>query len=181
MRLFTAVDLPEQLKAQVLELCSGLPGVRWVKPEQLHLTLRFIGEVNAAESEDLDNTLKTVRFSPFEIALKGVGQFPPKGQPRVIWVGVAQNDALTGLAHQVEQAVTRAGFAPADKPFSGHITLTRVKFPPDREALRAFFERNAAFHTEPMTVDRFVLYSSTLNPSGAVYRQERVYLAQSAL
>lgn len=181
MRQFVAVDLPEAAKTRVLQLCSELPGVRWVKSEQLHLTLRFIGEVNATEAEALDNALKAVRFSPFKIALKGVGQFPPKVQPRVIWVGVAQSDALTALARQVEQAVTGAGFTRADKPFSAHITLTRLKTPLNREVLRAYFERHADFCTEPMSVDRFVLYSSTLNPSGAVYRQERVYPAQSAL
>lgn len=181
MRLFIAVDLPEQVKTRVLQICSGLPSVRWVKPEQLHLTLRFIGEVNAAQSERLDDALKTVLFSPFDIALKSVGQFPPKGQPRVIWVGVEQAETLNALARQVEQVVVGAGFPSADKPFSAHITLTRVKAPLDRDVLREFFERNVSFQSDPVRLDRFVLYSSTLGPQGAVYRQERIYPVQHSL
>lgn len=179
MRLFVAIDLPEAIKDQVEDVCTGLPSVRWVKREQLHLTLRFIGETEKNQFDALDAAFKTLTFSPFELALEGVGQFPPKREPRVLWVGVRGSDLLNDLACDVEAAVVRLGFPPESKPFSPHITLARLKTPPTPSLLRAFYERHARFKTAAFMVDQFILYSSTLDSRGAIYKKEAIYKASA--
>lgn len=178
MRLFVAVDLPDNVKKQVENLCSGLRGVRWVKPEQMHLTMRFIGEVNNEQYQRIKTALGQIQFSPFELGLHGVGQFSLKKTPRVIWVGLTESPALADLARQVEKTVVALGFPPEDKPFSPHITLARIKLPPSINDLEHFYSKNAAFQTETFSINEFILYSSTLTPAGSIYKKEAVYEAR---
>lgn len=169
MRLFVALELPWSHKQSLLRLCGGLNGVRWVVAEQLHLTLRFIGECDRAAADVLADALAEVIFQPFELCLRGVGQFPPRGQARVLWAGVAPSPALVQLQAAVEAAVRSAGQPAEDKPFSPHITLARLKTPPHPEALRKFYEWHVDFETPPFTITEFVLMESTLRPDGAQY------------
>jgi RNA 2',3'-cyclic 3'-phosphodiesterase len=173
MRLFTAIDLPEHVKKQVENVCDGLREVRWVKPHQLHLTLRFIGEVDKSQFDKIKDALGQVNFGSLELRLQGVGQFPPKKTPRILWVGVSKPDALVQLAKRVEKIIVELGYPPEEKAFSPHITLARLKFPPS--GLENFYAKNAYFRSDPFTVSQFVLYSSSLQPGGSVYRQEAVY------
>jgi 2'-5' RNA ligase len=144
----------------------------------MHLTLRFIGEVNAAQVTAIKAALASIHFNPFAMHLQGVGQFPPRGTARVLWVGVTTPDDLYRLARQIETALTTMGLPPADKPFAAHITLARLKTPPVPEALRQFFKQNANFQTPAFGINNFILYSSILASSGATYHREAVVSAR---
>lgn len=133
MRAFVAIALDEQVRERVAcvqrELMRGAGKVAWVAPERAHLTLRFIGEVEPAQLPELESSLQeAIVHPPFELSLQGVGAFPTWSRPRVVWLGVDEGRAeVEAIARQVSQAVTNAGFAPADHPFRPHVTLGRVK------------------------------------------------------
>jgi 2'-5' RNA ligase len=174
-RLFVAVDFPEAIKAQLKPLCSGLSGAKWVAHYQMHLTLRFIGDADKQQEEAIKTGLAGMQATPFSVSLQGIGQFPPKGKPRVIWVGVQAEAALNQLQAKVEQAVRNCGFEEADHPFSPHITLARFREAPNGEQVERYFAHHQHFETEVFPVDRFVLYSSQLTPSGSIYTPEGIY------
>lgn len=115
MRLFVAINLPESITQQGTAICEGLPGVRWTKPEQMHLTLRFIGEVNEEQATAIKAALARIEFNPFAMHLQGVGPFPPRGTARVLWVGINAPDNLDTLARQIETTLTADGLTPADR------------------------------------------------------------------
>lgn len=173
MRLFIAIDLPKAVKDSVLAVCNGVQGVRWVQAEQLHLTLRFIGETDQREA--IITALRSMRFESFPLQLEGFGQFPPKGAARVLWIGCQPSALLNALAADIETTLIQIGLAKADKPFAAHLTLARLKQAPDRDELRRFFSQQ--FAIDAFMVTEFVLFSSQLDPKGAIYRQEAVFLA----
>jgi len=175
IRLFTAIDLPEPVKNALTILCSGVPGAKWVKRDQMHLTLRFIGDVDEKQFTSIRDVLGGIQIAPFQIRLESVGQFPPKGAPRVLWVGVQAPDILGMLYQQIESALTSLGLEPENRPYSPHITLARLKTAPPPDAMRTFFSRHAQFQTGSIPVDSFILYSSTLTPNGSIYRKEAIY------
>jgi 2'-5' RNA ligase len=174
-RLFVAIDLPDDIKDRLAELCKGISGAKWVTHDQMHLTLRFIGEMDEKRFQAIRALMGDIRGEPFDVALKGVGQFPPRGAARVLWVGLEPPPALNTLQHKIEIALTGLGLEPEDRPFSPHITLARMKAPPLPESVRQFMIKNATFETHPIRVNEFVLYSSFLRPEGPFYRHEGVY------
>lgn len=173
-RLFVAVDLPEEIKKEVGAMGFGIPGAKWVEPEQLHLTLRFIGEVDGGVFADIREALDEVRGEPFPMRLKGFGHFPPRKPPRVLWVGVEGNEELVRLRNRIEQALVRAGLEPEHRKFSPHITLARLKETPLKR-LTNFFAGNALYASPSFEVSEFHLYSSRLSPKGAVHTREETY------
>lgn len=168
-RLFVAVELPDSLKDRLAGLKGAIPAATWVKRDGFHLTLSFLGEVDAARVPAITAALEGVRAAPFAVTLSGTGRFPPRGSPRVAWVGIEPQPALTALQQQVERALTPLGFPPEDRPFSGHITLARIKGEARRE-VEAYLEMHRAFRADPFTVSAFHLIESTLAPGGAQYR-----------
>ena len=180
MRLFIAIDLPEAVKGQLAELCSGLPDAKWVKHEQMHLTLYFIGDVDEAGFTAVKSALMGVAAPPFAMHLEGVGQFPAKGKPRVLWVDVKAPPLLAELQQSIMASLTILGLPPPDHPFSPHITLARFKTPPPTDTVRPFYAQHAAFKTEPFAVSSFILFSSTLTPRGSIYHHEALYPLSAA-
>lgn len=179
MRLFVAIDLPDEVRQSVADICRGLPGVRWLPPDQLHLTLRFIGEADDAVNATIHRGLAAIDFPPLPLSLQGVGCFPSLQRPRVLWVGVRGGESLPQLQQRVEAAVVAAGVPAEKRPFSPHITLARLR--EHREAdVAPFLTRNASFHNEPFTVDAFHLYSSVLTAKGAIHRREASYPLKGA-
>jgi 2'-5' RNA ligase len=178
-RLFIAVTFPDALRQQLAAICDGLPDVRWVPEDQLHLTLRFIGDVPLEQVEAVQSALLAVRFEAFDMALQGVGRFPGGGLPRVIWAGLLAGGALNRLVRDVDRAVVGLGFPPESKRFVPHVTLARLKTPPPPAALKAYLRRHQALSSEPFRVDRFVLFSSQLHKEGPVYTAEVEYAARS--
>jgi 2'-5' RNA ligase len=173
-RLFVAIDLPESIREELGAMCFGIPGAKWVEPEQLHLTLRFIGEVDGGVFADIREALEGVRAEPFAMRLKDFGHFPPRRQPRVLWVGVEAGDGLARLRGRVEHVLVRAGLEPEHQKFSPHITLARLKETP-LTRLANFFAGNALYASIPFEVTEFHLYSSRLSPKGAVHTLEETY------
>lgn len=174
-RLFVAVDVPDTVKDAIKTICKGLHDARWVDLRQLHLTLRFIGEVEEARFKAIKENLAEISEQPFALTLSGVGFFPPKRLPRVLWVGIDENATLLRLADKIERVlVEKNGVEPEGRKFSPHITIARF-----REASPAkvaeFAASHRSFRTETFPVEAFHLYSSTLTPSGAEHRREATY------
>ena len=174
MRLFVAIALPDDQRARLERLVNGLPGARWVPPENLHLSLRFLGELDGALAADVDEALSMLRMPAFQLELKGVSHFGEGRKIRTLWAGVAAEPALIRLHDKVEQAVIRAGVPPEQRKFKPHVTLARFKSNPG-PALHDFMAQHALFRAEPFPVESFVLYSSFLSASGAIYRAEAEY------
>ncbi|MEA2783140.1 MAG: 2,3-cyclic 3-phosphodiesterase [Rhodospirillaceae bacterium] len=174
MRLFVAVALPENVRWQLRLLCGGLPGARWVAPENFHITLRFIGEVDGAEFHDIDAALAGLRAPGFSLSLAGVGHFGSGSKLRSVWAGIDKQPALNHLRDKVESAVVRAGIPPNGQKYQPHVTLARSKGEPVPK-LGDYLVQNNLFRSPPFEVTHFTLFSSFLNHNGAIYRPERIY------
>ena len=174
MRLFVALPLPEDLRTQLGAMTAGLPGARWVPPENLHVTLRFIGEADSGQARDIDAELTQVRAESFPVTLAGVGRFGSGAKLRALWAGVEANPALTHLYGRIEQALQDAGLPPGGRRFKPHVTLARFKASPG-DRLSDFLAQHTPFRAEPFQAESFVLYSSFLSHSGAIYTEEAAY------
>jgi 2'-5' RNA ligase len=174
IRLFVALPIPEQLRLRLTGLRGQIPGARWVPPENMHLTLRFIGELDEHRAEDVHETLERVAGDPLEIALAGVGHFESRGQVRALWAGVVRNDALMRFQSRIEIACQRAGLAPEGRRYHPHVTLARCR---DTSLARVapFIAEHAGFSAPPFEATSVVLYSSMLGRSGPVYTPEMTY------
>ena len=174
VRLFTAIDLPAEVTDRLLSLCHGMPGARWVKPEQFHLTLRFIGAVSRERYAVIRSRLAAVESGPPVLNLAGVGSFPASGPPRVIWAGVEPSGILTALRNRIEEGLVAAGCEAEERPFSPHITLARLRDVP-RHLVLPYLARYASFAAGPVAVTEYLLYSSVLNREGSMHRVEARY------
>ncbi len=175
MRLFVAIDLPEVQKGRVQTLYP-LPfhGAKALPLEQLHLTLRFIGEADEKAFASIRDGLQAIRFSPFPLQIRGTGVFPNTKRPRVLWLGLSTCDGLLKLQKNVEAALFRVGLSPEDRPFSPHLTLARFRYTKGGE-VEDFLRGFGDFSTEPWEVREFHLYSSVLDPKGAIHTREQSY------
>ena len=174
MRLFVAITLPDEQRAQLATLANGLPGARWVNEENLHLTLRFLGELDGGQAADVDEALAGLRVPGFELQLEGVSHFGEGRKLRSLWAGVQPNPVLDRLHDKIEQALIRVGLSPEKRKFRPHITLARFKSNPGPK-LQEFLAHNALFRSAPFPVDSFTLYSSFLSTNGAIHRAEADY------
>lgn len=174
MRLFVALALPNDLVDRLARMCSGLPGAVWVRPENFHVTLRFIGEVDSIQAADIDAALSVLSGPSFELSLTGLGQFGEGRKTRAVWVGVQTSPELTALQSRIERALNSNGLDPETRKFHPHVTLARFSNSPGNK-LRTFFAQHALFRTEPFQVTHFDLYSSDLGKGGPVYTREARY------
>lgn len=179
MRLFVALALPEQVRRRLSHLCFGLPGARWVSPENFHVTLRFIGEVDGGLMQDIDAALAGIRAPGFEIEIASVGHFGSPGKIRSIWAGVAPQPALQHLHDKVESAVVRAGAEPDGQKFRPHVTLTRSNVT-QLGKLQDFLAQHSLFRSGRFPVTHFTLFSSFTGGEGAIYRAEESYALGAA-
>jgi len=173
-RLFVAIDLPDECKDLLEGLCHGLPGARWMRDRQFHVTLRFVGEVDGPTKRRLATALNGVRADPFELQLEGMGTFPPRGNPRVLWAGVSESPELADLYRQVRRVLQRAGLPPEERKFSPHVTLARLRDVPMQHLLE-FVSEHAVLRSEPFAVTDVQLFSSALGHAGAQHRVEASY------
>ncbi|XOF34845.1 MAG: RNA 2',3'-cyclic phosphodiesterase [Candidatus Electrothrix sp. YB6] len=179
MRLFIALDLPETLRERLQLICCGLPGARWVPPEQYHLTLHFIGEVDGAELRNIRDCLATVESEPFSLQPEGIGFFPPRKKPHTLWVGVRQEEQLTCLHNRIGSALIGIGMELEKRKFAPHITLARLKNTP-ATGIGGYLQQHGLLTLPPFRVDNFRLYSSVLGSRGAKHYVEQEYLLGSA-
>ncbi len=174
-RLFIAIDFPDTVKDDLANMCFGVPGAKWVPKDQMHLTIRFIGDVDEAGYHAVSSGLSDVNASRFEIVLKGVGYFPPRNKPRVLWAGLEKSEALMELRDFVESSLRECGIPPEERKFAAHVTLARLAPNPTLSAITGFLSANGLFSTQPVPVEEFHLYSSVLTNTGAIHRREATY------
>lgn len=172
-RLFVAIRPPEPIRARLLAAMGGISGARWQREDQIHLTLRFIGEVDRHRAGDVLAALGAIHHPRFEIAISGIGAFERRGQPDTVWAGVAPHEPLRTLHNKVDQAIARVGIPPDQRAFLPHITLARLKRSSGR--VGGLLEQSGGLRSEPFLVDRFALYESKLTPEGAVYTAVETY------
>lgn len=168
MRLFVGLALPCDIRLALGAMSNGLDGARWVKPESLHLTLRFVGEVGGADAADLDMALDVLRAPAFVMQCRGLGHFGKTGKIRALWAGIPENAALIRLQDKVERAVAGAGYGSEGRKFKPHVTLARFRGRPPR-GLGDYLNAHGAFSTAPFPVTSFTLFESRMGRGGAHY------------
>ena len=180
MRSFIAIELSHEIREALAILVKdlqkdGIQG-RWVSPNNIHLTLRFLGNIRDDQAVEIGKLMEEVAkgFFPFTVSLEGLGAFPHAARPRVLWVGVGKGkDHLIHLQGELERRLTSMGFAPEDKAFKPHLTLARFKFPKEevrRRVYQACRKREQA-RWGVMEAASVVLFESMLSPQGARYRK----------
>ncbi len=173
LRLFVGIEFPPELKLALSLLCTGVPGAKWVDPDNLHLTLRFIGEIGEDLAADVDEALARLKARPFTLQLSGTGVFGGN-RPHALWVGVERDPELVKLRDKVEQALIRVGLAPEPRKFAPHVTVARLR-DPELDKLAGFLAANARFRAEPLPVDHFSLVASFPTKAGSVYEDQADY------
>lgn len=180
LRLFVALPLPPEVRTRLSLLGGGVPGARWIPPESLHLTLRFVGEVDGGTAQDIAEALDGIDAPPFALTLTGIDTFGQGEAARVLWVGVEREPALLELRERVESALRFAGIAPDPQKYIPHVTLARLK-KPSVGALMRQIAANSPLRIGPVAFDRFILYSSWSQADGPFYREEAVYSLEEDL
>lgn len=172
LRLFIAIDVPDDVKAQLAALKTDISGAVWVKPVAMHLTLKFLGDgIDEARVPAIVAALSAVGGAPFALAVRGVGRFPAGGRKpaRTLWAGLQVPPALYELAAAVEAALIAPGFAAELRPFAPHLTLARLKHEAGSAQTAQFLTQHAGLKSAPFRVEAFDLFSSQLTPQGAIY------------
>jgi len=172
-RLFVAIRPPEPIRDLLVDAMDQSADFRWQDDEQLHITLRFVGEVDRPAAEDLVAALGLIRAAPLELRIAGVGRFEQRNSG-ALWAGVEPKPPLAALAAKVERACQSIGLAPERRAFHPHITLARWKGRRTRE-VHGFLERRAGLASPPFAVDRFILFESRLSRHGAHYEEVAAY------
>ena len=174
MRMFVALSLPEPVRASLATLCYGLPGARWVRPDSFHISLRFLGEIDGGDAEDVDALLAGIHAPEFEVEIADVGCFANGRTVRSVWAGVKPSAALTHLHDKVESAVVRAGLPANGQRFTPHITLTRPKGI-TLDNVRQYLEAHSLYRAPSFEATHFTLYRSFTGGEGSIYRVESEY------
>ena len=170
VRLFVALRPPAAVRAQLLDTMEGVPGARWQDDEQLHITIRFVGEVDTRVAEDLAAALAQVHAPAPVVALHGVGRFEGRGRSGSLWAGVAPHAALAALHRKVDQACVRIGLPPERRAFLPHITLARLSGADARgPAAERWLADTAGLAGAPFACPHLILYQSHLGREGASY------------
>lgn len=174
MRLFVALEIPSTVRENLADLLKSLravsPQTRWVRPENLHVTLKFIGEVAVARLAAIRAGLAQVRSDrPVTLNFRGLGFFPSEKHPRVFWAGIEASPNLQTLAAGIEKAMETLGVPREQRPFSPHLTLARFEPPRLPEQLRAVIQENVERDFGSLRANQFHLIESKLKPSGAEY------------
>ena len=173
IRLFVALALPDSVAERLRPLQAGVPGARWMERDQLHLTLRFIGEVDGRDASAIDDALAQVRSPRFTLELKGVGEFGGR-KPHALWAGVRGEAEVAHLQRKIESALQRVGLPPEERKFKPHVTLARLRATPAGRVMD-YLADHGLFASGPFDVNTFVLYSSNPTPNGSLYRAERAF------
>ncbi len=174
IRLFVALALPETLSRRLAMLAGGVREARWLDIENMHLTLRFIGETEEDTLAEINHALEQVRADGFDMTLSGVGHFQSRKRVHALWVGIEPNPSLTDLHARIASALMRAGCAPDRRRFTPHVTLARLKPAPPAH-VRDWLEANSLFRADPVAVTGFTLFQSHLSQSGAQYQALREF------
>lgn len=179
IRLFIAIAIPEAIKNEIAGLGRSIPESRPVPVEQMHLTLKFIGEVEGSRLLDIQGTLSEISQPQFPLCLQGVGTFPPRGTPKVLWAGVHPVENLFTLRKAIEKKLIEIDIPREKQKYSPHLTLARLNNSPLRH-LQQFLAGNAFLQTPEFTVAAFNLYKSQLTRNGALHTKIETYTLKPA-
>ncbi len=153
------------------DLAGAFAGASWVRPENIHLTLKFLGELSPARAGEVAEVLKGTAegLEPFTLRASGVGGFPNLTRPRVLWVGIEESEALLSLYEEIEQALSYIGIEKETRPFRAHLTLCRTRPATEPGAIGSFTRLLGRDIDVDFSVDAFDLFKSVLKPGGAVH------------
>lgn len=172
-RLFVAIRLPEDIRDLLIDAMDDSPDFRWQDEEQLHLTLRFVGEVDRPVAQDLADALGLLHAEPFELRIDGVGRFEQRSSG-ALWADVEPKVPVAALAAKIERVCLAVGLEAERRAFHPHITLARWKGRRSRE-VADFLERQRALRSDPFDVTEFILFESQLSRHGAHYEEVASY------
>ena len=172
-RLFTGVEIPPEIVVALSSLRGGLPGARWIDPENYHLTLRFIGDIDDVTAREVASVLGRVKRSAFELHMEGLGSFGGR-KPRAVVANVAPAPALMEAQAEQERLFQRIGLAPEGRKYTPHVTLARLRAASSRD-VAAYLATRGFFRTAAFPVTRFVLFSSRDSVGGGPYVVEAAY------
>jgi 2'-5' RNA ligase len=172
-RLFTGLEVPPETVQELSALRGGLPGARWVEPENYHVTLRFIGDVNDAAAREVASVLAQVRRGPFEISLDGLHAFGGR-KPRAVVALVPTTRPLMELQVEHERLIQRVGLEPEGRKYTPHVTLARLRDASNRQ-VADYLATRSPLRTAPFAIRRFVLYSARASVGGGPYVVEAAY------
>ena len=185
IRAFIACDIPDSFLEGISNIQESLKGldadVTWTKASGIHITLKFLGDIEEGDIEKVAAVIREVSQGrpPFGIGIKGSGAFPNLKNPRVVWIGVDdRGKGLSSLQRPLDDALKDLGFEPEEREFRPHLTLGRVKGPRGKERLSAAVSKLKDIEIGSFTVDRVILYKSELKPTGAVYTKLREVILQ---
>lgn len=179
MRLFVSIDFPESILKEIHSWIPDLKEWKKVSVHQMHLTLVFLGDCSDEEKKEINRMLSEVEFTPFEITIEGLGAFPNKSAPRIIWAGVRQNDPLMNLQQRISDSL-KNHIKSNHSSYTPHITLTRKK---SRKGINHIVKQNLQKKTGDLVtkVESFQLKQSVLKSSGSKHETLNIYKAQSGL
>lgn len=172
-RLFTGLELPQDITLGLELMKGGIPGARWIEPAAFHITLRFVGDVSDELADDLDRALSGLHFEPFDLQLKGTGYFGGN-KPRALFVKLPASEVLERLQAAHERTCQIVGLPPEARKFTPHVTLARLKNPP-LDAVNEFVSRQSMYASREFEVTRFVLFSARPGRGGGPYVVEQTY------
>ena len=176
IRAFIAVEIDQPNKQKISDLISNLKkskaDVKWITEDQMHLTLKFLGNIDKDKVQDISNTLSNIsnNFKSFTISLSNIGVFPNLNRPRVIWLGVDKGaDYLKNLSERIENELEKLGFEKEDREFNPHLTLGRVKTSKDLSELKKLINETQFNSENWVEINKLILFQSTLTSKSAIY------------
>jgi len=176
IRAFIGFELPEKIRSFISSIQEDLKSnkldARWVQVKNIHLTLKFLGNINEEDAQRVGKAIfkSAADHAPISLAAKGIGAFPDINRPNVLWVGIkGQIDMLIQLQKSLEDQLEKIGFSRENRPFKGHLTLARVKKQLDRTKLITAIKKYKELESEPFIADNIILFKSDLKSNGAVY------------
>jgi len=172
-RLFTGVEIPSAIGDALASMRGGLPGARWIDPENYHLTLRFIGDVDDVTAHEVASLLGRVRRGAFELRVEGLTSFGGR-KPRAVVATVTPEPALLEIQAEQERLMQRIGLAPEGRKYTPHVTLARLRDSSNRQVAE-YLAARGLFRTPAFRVSRFVLFSSRASTGGGPYVVEAAY------
>ncbi len=174
IRLFVAINLPTNLADQIDMLCFGIPGARWISPEDYHLTLSFIGEVDHYTFNDIKNCLSNLQCNSFFLKPIEIGCFYARGRPKILNVSFEKNPAINQLRKKINYNLSLKNISMHKKKFVPHVTIARLSNTPANR-VATFLQSASLPNTDPIQINSFHLYSSQLTKNGSVYQIEESY------
>lgn len=177
-RLFTGIELPEDIVWRLSMMRAGLYGAQWIDPDNYHITLRFVGDISDTQASHFADALSEVGFDSFELEVSGLGSFGGN-KPRALWAGMKPSPSLQLLQRSIERAARLAGLPPETRNFTPHVTLARLRNARP-QTVAEYLARHGGFFSMPFGVTRFVLFSSRPNYGGGPYIVEEGYFSRDA-